>query len=1036
MKKSDGSKDKKKKGEYPELVLIPGYVSLTGSEATGDESELDIVEVRAQEPIDPSLHSAIRDVFIKALGTEVFQISGCGPSGPFEPYLPVYDLILRPVEDPEVQEPESMEDIVIEQIDHYKAAQPFGSVGGKSHVASRILKMIPEHKTYVEGFAGGAAIFWRKEPSETEVLNDKDPDVASAYRFIKGMTDAEYEDLKGRYWIRSRAHFEKLKAEETPKNPVDRFYRFIYIALNCFRKIGERPQRWTFAPSREGNKLSIIKSLPRFKERLAKVKIHNLDFDEMIQKYDSEDTFFFLDPPYPGADVDWKFPFEIPDCERMAKTLKKIKGKFLITIGLHPDLPKVFKGFRICRMQYPATVFRGTDGGTRQEYLISNYAVNKAEDFIDCDKGIKQLFGSPGGKHFLAGRIVKFLPEHKRYVEPFCGGAAVFWRKSASEEEVISDIDPDIIAAYKYLREASDEDIRNIRRRQWVVSRRVFERLLKEDPSEPAEKFYRQVYLAAASYGGNRKTFNPGREGKEVDLSALERQRERLKKAKIFRRDWKDIVKDYDSKDTLFYLDPPYPKHLFLVEGEDVYPQDSLVQEIKSTLGKLKGNFILSLGHNKFVQKEFGKYNIRLVSIPYYFAQQHDAGTNRRREYLISNLPSEARNLYVEKNFDMAQFIQETIDRGSEDPLLYAPDESRPWRYTIQHHYRGKSAHADIRFEYPEYCLGWTLMDLVSGAISAPVETLAEAKKTDADRGAFKVDWKNGVFQEVGQGDAVKLQAVVKPPEPSSWLDFEGIVNPGEPGATQELPGVYSVLDTGLVEYGAQRPDFHEYFLKGGKTKGRLIAWKYRDDTWLVSQPQDQTPYVLSDAAIKDGWLPPILQTHASALPKEIRDKVPAELQYWKLGVPDALEARKKLAAILNKVQKRDAADSVSKIAVFKLDDEKHLVYGIVYEPNETDTQGDYANAEDIEKACHKYLAQYDGAIGIMHQVPAPMCRLVENYLAPVDFEIKGPYGTQKVKKGSWIIAVYVPDDKLWSMIKSGDFSGFSMQGEAKERVK
>jgi len=73
-------------------------------------------------------------------------------------------------------------------------APAFGSPGGKSHLAPRIVKLIPKHTTYVEPYAGGAAVFWRKEPSHREVLNDKDPEIAAAYRFLKNMTAEQFKN--------------------------------------------------------------------------------------------------------------------------------------------------------------------------------------------------------------------------------------------------------------------------------------------------------------------------------------------------------------------------------------------------------------------------------------------------------------------------------------------------------------------------------------------------------------------------------------------------------------------------------------------------------------------------------------------------------------------------------------------------------------------------------------------------------------------------------------------------------------------------
>ena len=53
--------------------------------------------------------------------------------------------------------------------------------------------------------------------------------------------------------------------------------------------------------------------------------------------------------------------------------------------------------------------------------------------------------------------------------------------------------------------------------------------------------------------------------------------------------------------------------------------------------------------------------------------------------------------------------------------------------------------------------------------------------------------------------------------------------------------------------------------------------------------------------------------------------------------------------------------------------------------------------------------------------------RILESFLAPVDFEIKG----RKIKKGTWLLAVRVLNDAVWKAIKSGGFTGFSIGGSA-----
>ena len=62
-------------------------------------------------------------------------------------------------------------------------------VGGKSKLAETIVNLIPSHDTYVEAFAGGASVFFKKPKniSKLEVLNDKDKDIANIYQIEQNL---------------------------------------------------------------------------------------------------------------------------------------------------------------------------------------------------------------------------------------------------------------------------------------------------------------------------------------------------------------------------------------------------------------------------------------------------------------------------------------------------------------------------------------------------------------------------------------------------------------------------------------------------------------------------------------------------------------------------------------------------------------------------------------------------------------------------------------------------------------------------------
>ena len=62
---------------------------------------------------------------------------------------------------------------------------PISYIGGKSRLAETIIKMMPQHESYCEVFAGAAWVFFRKEPSKYETINDLDSDLITFYRVLQ-----------------------------------------------------------------------------------------------------------------------------------------------------------------------------------------------------------------------------------------------------------------------------------------------------------------------------------------------------------------------------------------------------------------------------------------------------------------------------------------------------------------------------------------------------------------------------------------------------------------------------------------------------------------------------------------------------------------------------------------------------------------------------------------------------------------------------------------------------------------------------------
>lgn len=110
---------------------------------------------------------------------------------------------------------------------------------------------------------------------------------------------------------------------------------------------------------------------------------------------------------------------------------------------------------------------------------------------------------------------------------------------------------------------------------------------------------------------------------------------------------------------------------------------------------------------------------------------------------------------------------------------------------------------------------------------------------------------------------------------------------------------------------------------------------------------------------------------------------------------------------------------------VFKADDPKQLVYGVVYEPDVEDAHKDFMTATEIEKAAHGFMENYQN-IDKQHDFETEAGKVVESYIAPADIKI----GETTITKGTWVLVTKATDD-MWESIQKGEFTGYSLAGTA-----
>lgn len=170
-----------------------------------------------------------------------------------------------------------------------------------------------------------------------------------------------------------------------------------------------------------------------------------------------------------------------------------------------------------------------------------------------------------GGKRRLARHILPIFGDHTCYVEPFSGGAALYFMKHPSEVEVLNDINGELVNLYRVVKHHLDEFLRHFR---WaLVSRQDFMDARDINPSHltDVQRAARFFYLQKLAFGGkvHGQTFGTATTVRprlnllriEEDLSAAHF---RLARTTIEHLPWLECAERYDRPTTLCYMDPPY----------------------------------------------------------------------------------------------------------------------------------------------------------------------------------------------------------------------------------------------------------------------------------------------------------------------------------------------------------------------------------------------------------------------------------------------------------------------------------------------
>ena len=208
---------------------------------------------------------------------------------------------------------------------------PISYYGGKTNLLSELLPLFPRHVQYVEPFVGGGAVFFAKNKSINEVINDFDGKMTNFYRVLA----TNYEDLAKLIKGTCHSEVEHKRAQQMLKNnegsDVERAWA-IWVQTNMSFSgmifggfaFGERG-----CGKKTGNKRDAFSE--RYLQRMRNVEVFQRDAVDLIKLKDSENTFFYCDPPYVSSDCGHYEGYTEQNFIDLLETLSNIKGKFLLS---------------------------------------------------------------------------------------------------------------------------------------------------------------------------------------------------------------------------------------------------------------------------------------------------------------------------------------------------------------------------------------------------------------------------------------------------------------------------------------------------------------------------------------------------------------------------------------------------------------------------------------------------------------------------------------------------------------------------------
>lgn len=260
--------------------------------------------------------------------------------------------------------------------------------GGKQRLVPTLLPLIPKHTTYIEPYFGGGSLFFAKHPSQVEIINDLNKEVSNFYKQIQLNFHSVGTRLMQIPYSR-QSHKDALVVYSYPHlfDEIERASALYILANQSYsgtlsdfgtKKLGNCAQ--TFFKKTQNCFSGIA-----LQRRLSNATIENDDALKIIERYDTKEALFYIDPPYVNSRMDpYIGTYSWEDYEALLSMLSEIQGKFILTSYPNLQLKEAIKTKNWNKMEVARNISTNPNKtSVKTEYIVTNFDIPNHQKMLE-----------------------------------------------------------------------------------------------------------------------------------------------------------------------------------------------------------------------------------------------------------------------------------------------------------------------------------------------------------------------------------------------------------------------------------------------------------------------------------------------------------------------------------------------------------------------------------------------------------------------------------------------------------------------------